>query len=524
MTVPGMQMPRPRSTPRRRSAGAARGPRRLPDAAEPRAARRPHARGCGSAPASPTASRSRSPTAGSSWPTADELSPGEITALHYFGRDLVAVPDRGRRRPHWSTPTARTSAPTSASAARSRGECLRCPFHGWRFDGDGALRRDPLRRQTERIPAKARVRTYPDGRAQRDDLGLAPRRGGRAVLRGARGARARRRRRGRRRRCVEFQISTSCQEMAENNARLRPLPVRARHRHDPRGRGDRSTARTSGRRAPASSARLRPRSRRRAGARRRDVPLVDHADRRPTTSTCAGSSPCRGRPARSCSTRWPRASPPASPRTSRSGRTRSTDRTRCSRRARAASPCTATGRASSTATRSTVRRGDQRGLSRRAAPSGGRRRARHELGDHMIETGSAADDAPSRSVAARRWRWSRSSRCSPPAAPAPSRPRRARTTPRRTRSPTRARPSRAGPRHRHRRRDAGWNPHDNQWSQVSSLVGSSMIEPLAALDEDLDPVPWLATSWTPSRPSTRGRSSCARACGSTTARRSTRRR
>jgi len=43
----------------------------------------------------------------------------------------------------------------------------------------------------------------------------------------------------------------------------------------------------------------------------------------------------------------------------------------------------------------------------------------------------------------------------------------------------------------------GWNPHDNQWSQVSSMVGSSMIEPLAALDADLNPVPWLATGWTP---------------------------
>src|SRR5687768_15561239 len=43
----------------------------------------------------------------------------------------------------------------------------------------------------------------------------------------------------------------------------------------------------------------------------------------------------------------------------------------------------------------------------------------------------------------------------------------------------------------------GWNPHDNQWSQVSSMVGSSVLEPLAALDDDLNPVPWLATSWAP---------------------------
>src|SRR5689334_3912966 len=44
---------------------------------------------------------------------------------------------------------------------------------------------------------------------------------------------------------------------------------------------------------------------------------------------------------------------------------------------------------------------------------------------------------------------------------------------------------------------AGWNPHVNQWAQHSSVVGSSMLEPLAALDGDLNPVPWLATSWTP---------------------------
>ncbi len=44
---------------------------------------------------------------------------------------------------------------------------------------------------------------------------------------------------------------------------------------------------------------------------------------------------------------------------------------------------------------------------------------------------------------------------------------------------------------------AGWNPHDNQWSQASSLVGSSMLEPLVAVDGDLNPVPWLATAWTP---------------------------
>jgi ABC-type transport system substrate-binding protein len=43
----------------------------------------------------------------------------------------------------------------------------------------------------------------------------------------------------------------------------------------------------------------------------------------------------------------------------------------------------------------------------------------------------------------------------------------------------------------------GWNPHDNQWAQPASLVGSSVLEPLAAMDANLNPIPWLATSWTP---------------------------
>jgi len=44
---------------------------------------------------------------------------------------------------------------------------------------------------------------------------------------------------------------------------------------------------------------------------------------------------------------------------------------------------------------------------------------------------------------------------------------------------------------------SGWNPHDNQIGQTGSLVTSAILEPLAALDANLDPVPWLATSWTP---------------------------
>ena len=93
--------------------------------------------GCRSPAAGAGASRSRSPTAGSSSPRATTWPPGEVQALHYFARDLVLFRTERRRAHAWSTPTARTSAPTSRSGGKVEGECLRCPFHGWAFDGDG---------------------------------------------------------------------------------------------------------------------------------------------------------------------------------------------------------------------------------------------------------------------------------------------------------------------------------------------------------------------------------------------------
>ena len=43
----------------------------------------------------------------------------------------------------------------------------------------------------------------------------------------------------------------------------------------------------------------------------------------------------------------------------------------------------------------------------------------------------------------------------------------------------------------------GWNPHRDEWAQGGSLVGSSVLEPLATTGHDLSAQPWLATSWTP---------------------------
>ena len=42
---------------------------------------------------------------------------------------------------------------------------------------------------------------------------------------------------------------------------------------------------------------------------------------------------------------------------------------------------------------------------------------------------------------------------------------------------------------------SGWNPHRNQWAQTGSLVGSSVLEPLATMGEDNGAKPFLATAW-----------------------------
>ncbi len=49
----------------------------------------------------------------------------------------------------------------SLGLGRMEGGCLECPYHGWRFDGAGEVRRIPSLPADVRIPARARVDSYP---------------------------------------------------------------------------------------------------------------------------------------------------------------------------------------------------------------------------------------------------------------------------------------------------------------------------------------------------------------------------
>jgi nitrite reductase/ring-hydroxylating ferredoxin subunit len=144
-----------------------------------------------------------------------DVDPGQVRSLHYFGRDIVVFrTEAGEPRvvdaycPH-------LGAHLGVGGA-VEGSCLRCPFHGWAFDGDtGACTEIPYS-QSERIPAKARVRPYPtierggaiwawhhlDEGEPFFELPTVPEMDDAAWTRPL---------------LREFWISTSCQEMAENN-------------------------------------------------------------------------------------------------------------------------------------------------------------------------------------------------------------------------------------------------------------------------------------------------------------------
>ena len=165
---------------------------------------------------------------------AAEIEPGEVRALHYFDRDLVLY--RGADgTPHVMDAHCPHLGAHLAVGGRVEDDCIRCPFHGWKYDGGAGKCVEIPYGEVTTIPPKAHPRVVPDARAQPHDLGLVPRQGRRPVLRGARGARVPRRRldadhraglRDPRRRAGH----------GREQRRLLALPLRARLRRHPRGR------------------------------------------------------------------------------------------------------------------------------------------------------------------------------------------------------------------------------------------------------------------------------------------------
>ena len=98
----------------------------------------------------------------------DEVGPGAVLPVRYFGRDLVVFRTESGRPAVLDAYCAHMGAHLGVGSGSpgSRepgpgtvvGDCIQCPFHGWRYDGGGRCVEIPY--SEGRIPAKARVKGW----------------------------------------------------------------------------------------------------------------------------------------------------------------------------------------------------------------------------------------------------------------------------------------------------------------------------------------------------------------------------
>ncbi|HZJ27660.1 MAG TPA: Rieske 2Fe-2S domain-containing protein [Acidimicrobiia bacterium] len=88
------------------------------------------------------------------------LDPGQVTSQHVFGRDVVLYrADDGA--PHMIDAYCAHLGAHIGAGGRVEGTCIRCPFHGWLFEGDTGKCAEIPYGDLDHIPTKARVRAYP---------------------------------------------------------------------------------------------------------------------------------------------------------------------------------------------------------------------------------------------------------------------------------------------------------------------------------------------------------------------------
>jgi nitrite reductase/ring-hydroxylating ferredoxin subunit len=86
----------------------------------------------------------------------DELAAGAVRALRYFARDLVLFRSEDGAAHVLDAHCPHLGA--HLGAGRVDGDALVCPFHGWRWHGDGRCGGVPY---AKRVPPKARIGSWP---------------------------------------------------------------------------------------------------------------------------------------------------------------------------------------------------------------------------------------------------------------------------------------------------------------------------------------------------------------------------
>ncbi len=91
---------------------------------------------------------------------ADELAPGDVRPLHYFGHDLVLSRTEAGHAQLFDAFCPHLGAHLG-HGGQIVGERLVCPFHGWAFERSGLCADIPYGSASERVRARAALRAWP---------------------------------------------------------------------------------------------------------------------------------------------------------------------------------------------------------------------------------------------------------------------------------------------------------------------------------------------------------------------------
>jgi len=86
----------------------------------------------------------------------DEIPPGAVKPLRYFGRDLVAFRTEGGELKVLDAHCPHLGAHLG-HGGKVKGDCIECPFHAWKFDGGGACAEIPY---AKKVPPRAQLHAW----------------------------------------------------------------------------------------------------------------------------------------------------------------------------------------------------------------------------------------------------------------------------------------------------------------------------------------------------------------------------
>jgi 3-ketosteroid 9alpha-monooxygenase subunit A len=89
----------------------------------------------------------------------DELGPGAVMPLRYFGKDLVLFRTEAGEAKLLDAHCPHLGAHLG-HGGKVKGDCIECPFHAWKFDGGGACVEIPYGPAGKKIPPRAQLGTW----------------------------------------------------------------------------------------------------------------------------------------------------------------------------------------------------------------------------------------------------------------------------------------------------------------------------------------------------------------------------